>query len=64
MNLNTFLQIMNLPLNLSVDEILEMLIIYLRKSRKDMDYFKDEVGMLVPQNIFAGNPTPDGAKKI
>ena len=42
MNLNTFLQIMNLPLNLSVDEILEMLIIYLRKSRKDMDYFKDE----------------------
>ena len=38
MNLNTFLQIMNLPLNLSVDEILEMLIIYLRKSRKDMDY--------------------------
>lgn len=42
MNLNTFLQVMNLPLNLSVDEILEMLIIYLRKSRKDMDYFKDE----------------------
>lgn len=42
MNLNTFLQIMNLPLNLSIDEILEMLIIYLRKSRKDMDYFKDE----------------------
>ena len=42
MNLNTFLQIMNLPLNLSVDEILDMLIIYLRKSRKDMDYFKDE----------------------
>ncbi len=42
MNLNTFLQIMNIPDNLSVDEILESLIIYLRKSRKDMDYFKDE----------------------
>lgn len=42
MNLETFLKIMDLPLNLTVDEILEMLIIYLRKSRKDMDYFKDE----------------------
>ena len=42
MNLQTFLEIMNLPLNLTVDEILEMLIIYLRKSRKDMDYYKDE----------------------
>lgn len=42
MNLETFLKIMDLPLYLSVDEILEMLIIYLRKSRKDMDYFKDE----------------------
>lgn len=42
MNLKRFLEIMNLPLNLTVDEILESLIIYLRKSRKDMDYFKDE----------------------
>lgn len=42
MNLKRFLEIMNLPLNLTVDEILEMLIIYLRKSRKDMDYYKDE----------------------
>ena len=42
MNLETFLKIMNIPLNLSVDEILDMLIIYLRKSRKDMDYYKDE----------------------
>ena len=42
MNLQTFLEIMGLPLNLTVDEILEMLIIYLRKSRKDMDYYKDE----------------------
>ena len=42
MNLQTFLEIMNLPLSLTVDEILEMLIIYLRKSRKDMDYYKDE----------------------
>ena len=42
MNLETFLRIMDLPLNLTVDEILEMLIIYLRKSRKDMDYYKDE----------------------
>lgn len=42
MNLETFLKIMNIPLNLSVDEILDMLVIYLRKSRKDMDYYKDE----------------------
>lgn len=42
MNLKTFLEIMNLPQNLTVDEILEMLIIYLRKSRKDMDYYRDE----------------------
>lgn len=42
MNLQTFLEIMNLPENLTVDEILEMLIIYLRKSRKDMDYYKNE----------------------
>lgn len=42
MNLETFLKILNIPLNLTVDEILETLIIYLRKSRKDMDYFKDE----------------------
>lgn len=42
MNLETFLRILNIPNNLSVDEILDMLIIYLRKSRKDMDYFKDE----------------------
>lgn len=42
MDLNTFLQIMDLPLNLTVDEILESLIIYLRKSRKDMDYYKNE----------------------
>ena len=42
MNLETFLRIMDLPLNLTADEALETLIIYLRKSRKDMDYFKDE----------------------
>lgn len=42
MNLQTFIEIMKLPLNITVDEILEMLIIYLRKSRKDMDYYKDE----------------------
>lgn len=42
MNLETFLRILNIPDTLSVDEILDMLIIYLRKSRKDMDYFKDE----------------------
>ena len=42
MNLQTFLEIMNLPTDLTVDEILERLIIYLRKSRKDMDYYKDE----------------------
>lgn len=42
MNLETFLRILHIPNNLSIDEILDMLIIYLRKSRKDMDYFKDE----------------------
>ena len=42
MNLETFLRILHIPSNLSIDEILDMLIIYLRKSRKDMDYFKDE----------------------
>lgn len=42
MNLTTFMQIMNLPSNMTVDEILDTLIIYLRKSRKDMDYYKDE----------------------
>lgn len=42
MNLETFLRILHIPSNLTVDEILDMLIIYLRKSRKDMDYFKDE----------------------
>lgn len=42
MNLETFLKIMDLPLNLTIDEILDMLIIYLRKSRKDLDYFKGE----------------------
>lgn len=42
MNLNMFLEAMNLPSNLSIDEILESLIMYLRKSRKDMDYYKDE----------------------
>ena len=42
MNLDTFLQIMNVSRDLTVDEILDMFIIYLRKSRKDMDYYKDE----------------------
>ena len=42
MNLDTFLQIMNVSRELTVDEILDMFIIYLRKSRKDMDYYKDE----------------------
>lgn len=42
MNLDIFLKILQIPNNLSIDEILDMLIIYLRKSRKDMDYFKDE----------------------
>lgn len=42
MNLETFLKILNIPLNNSIDEILDMLIIYLRKSRKDMEYYKDE----------------------
>lgn len=42
MNLNTILQVLNISSNLSIDEILDCLIIYLRKSRKDMDYYKDE----------------------
>ena len=42
MNLDTFLQIMNVSRDLTVDEILDMFIIYLRKSRKDMDYYKDK----------------------
>lgn len=42
MTLNTLLEILNIPNNLTIDEILDMLIIYLRKSRKDMDYYKDE----------------------
>ena len=42
MNLETFIRIMGLPLGLTIDEILESLIIYLRKSRKDMEYYKDE----------------------
>lgn len=42
MNLETFLEIMNISSNLTIDEMLDMFIIYLRKSRKDMDYYKDE----------------------
>jgi len=42
MNLETFLKVMNIPSNLTIDEILDMLIIYLRKSRKDMEFYKDE----------------------
>lgn len=42
MDLKFFLEAMKIPSNLTIDEILEMLIIYLRKSRKDMEYFKDE----------------------
>lgn len=42
MPLNTLLEVLNIPKNLTIDEILDMLIIYLRKSRKDMDYYKDE----------------------
>ena len=42
MNLTTILEILNIQKNLTVDEILDQLIIYLRKSRKDSDYFKEE----------------------
>lgn len=42
MNLTTILEILNIKKNLTVDEILDQLIIYLRKSRKDSDYFKEE----------------------
>lgn len=42
MNLDTFLKLMKISGNYTIDEILDMFIIYLRKSRKDMDYYKDE----------------------
>ena len=42
MNLETFLRVLKIPKTYSIEDILDMLIIYLRKSRKDMDYFKDE----------------------
>lgn len=42
MNLETFLKVLNIPRIYTIEDILDMLIIYLRKSRKDMDYFKDE----------------------
>lgn len=42
MNLNTILEILEINKSKSVDEILDCIIMYLRKSRRDMDYFKDE----------------------
>lgn len=41
MNIETFLKIVDIKSD-NITDILDSLIIYLRKSRKDMDYFKDE----------------------
>lgn len=42
MQLELILNILNVKDNGNINDILNSLIIYLRKSRKDMDYFKDE----------------------
>ncbi len=42
MNLNILLNILNIDNNTNINEILNSIIIYLRKSRKDMEYYKDE----------------------
>ncbi len=42
MNLELIKKILQIPDNCSINDIVNEIIIYLRKSRKDMDYYKDE----------------------
>lgn len=42
MNFNTILSILDIKETKDVDSILDSIVMYLRKSRKDMDYFRDE----------------------
>ncbi len=42
MQLETMIKILNIKPNTTIDEILDSLIIYLRKSRKDIEYNKEE----------------------
>ncbi len=42
MNIKNIIEILGIEENTSVNDILDSLIIYLRKSRKDSDYYKDE----------------------
>lgn len=42
MNLQMLKNVLQIPLNYTLEDIVDLIIIYLRKSRKDVDYFKDE----------------------